>query len=75
MSFKELASRNGGYLVCGNRGVLGAQPVAEVFGGTDDLVDEGGGVSASQENANQRVKERTEGAGTKASKVVRSLKD
>ena len=75
MLVKEPRNRDGGDLVCGHVGVLTLQPVSEVFDGPDDLVNERDSMAASQEEANERVKERAEGAGTQTTDVVKPPKE
>jgi hypothetical protein len=68
-------NRTGGDVVHAGFGVLSLQPVAEVFDGTDDLVDESDSMPASQEEADEGAKEGTERTGTQTSDVVRPLKE
>jgi hypothetical protein len=72
---EEPRHRVGGDAIRAHFGVLSSQPVTEVFDGTDDLVDEGDGVTASQEEADERVKERTKRTGTQTSDVMRPPKE
>ncbi len=75
MLVDEAAGSGLGDLVCAYGNVLGSQPVTEMLGGTEEYVDEAGGVATADEELSEGVKESAKRVGAESMDVMSVLEE